>query len=166
MQPVSTVGLFCEDIREEKSGQDTLIGILPDNVNIAPIPGHHPLGGMPLFPKLALYVRVHFDVGDKPRDISLKLINTDSRTISEGGWSQAVIDKAFSDAKNDQTPIVGLIQKIIIAPFPIAGSGKVLAVAIVNGVEHVAAVMNVTVLGATASAPPASQSPSAAPASS
>jgi hypothetical protein len=164
MQPVSAVGLFCEDIREEKSNQDTLVGILPDNVNI--VSGRQPSGGMPPLPKLALYLRVHFDVADKPKEISVKLINTDSTIIMTGRWEPDLIEKAFNDAKNNQLPTVGFIQKMVIAPFPVTVPGKVLAVAIVNGVEHIAAVINVTVHGATASGPPTSQSSSDAQASS
>jgi hypothetical protein len=33
------IGVFCEDAREEKSGQFSLIGLLPDNVNFSGSPG-------------------------------------------------------------------------------------------------------------------------------
>jgi len=33
-QPVSAIAVFCEDIREEKSRQDIIIGVFPDNLNL------------------------------------------------------------------------------------------------------------------------------------
>jgi hypothetical protein len=32
MIPVSAVCVFCEDLREDKSGQDIIIGTFPDNL--------------------------------------------------------------------------------------------------------------------------------------
>ena len=34
MTAVNVMALFCEDIREEKDGVVSLIGIIPDNVNV------------------------------------------------------------------------------------------------------------------------------------
>jgi hypothetical protein len=155
MLPVSIVGVFCEDIREEKSGQDTLIGLLPDNLNVAALPGFLQ-GGTPIFPKLGLYVRAHLE--KKPKTISVTLFNTDGSVVISGGWESHMLDRAFNDAKQNQLPLVGLIQKIVVSPLPLPRSGKILAVATVNDVEHIVAALNVIVSHANASALPVSQS--------
>lgn len=166
MQPASIVGIFCEDIREERSDQNTIIGALPDNLQMAPTSGLPEMGAVPLFPRLGLYLRAHFDPDDKPSELSVRIVNTDGKVLVNGGWDQAVLDKAFADAKNKQMPIVGLIFKAVAGPIPILANGRIVAIATVNGTERIAAILNVTLLDATASAPPASQSPDAAPASS
>src|SRR3954452_971566 len=98
MQPVSVVAFFCEDIREEKSGQDIIIGVFPDNLNLTPS-GPSEGAGTTVITKLGLYVRLHFDVNDTPpRQISARLVNADGTDIQLPGWTPEIIKKAFSDA--------------------------------------------------------------------
>lgn len=162
MQPSSVVGLFCEDIREEKSGQDTLIGILPDNMQLSPHPSAPHQEGIPLFPKLGLYVRIHLDIDHKPSECTLRVRNTDGSLMAVGSWDQHVIDRAFNDAKQNQMPYVGLIQKMIMSPLPIPSSGKIVATVLLENREYIAATLNVIVSYPTASAPPVLQSASGA----
>src|SRR5262245_1416449 len=61
----SVIALFCEDIREEKSGQDTIIGILPDALNVPQFPG--------ALPKLGIYVRFHLNAESEFRSIRTRL---------------------------------------------------------------------------------------------
>jgi hypothetical protein len=155
MQPVSVVAIFCEDIREEKSGQDTIVGILPDNLTIsAPVPSV----GTALIPKLGLYLRVHFDVKDRPKGLSIRLLSPSDNVVAQSEWQQSVIDKAFDDSAANKMPLVGLIQKLVASPFPVPQAGKIIAIATINGSDYVAGALNVIFPSATASAPPAEQS--------
>ena len=45
--------ILCEDIRDERSGTETLVGVLPDNVAIR--------GPRGVMPKLAVYLRIQID---------------------------------------------------------------------------------------------------------
>src|SRR4051794_5934383 len=98
----SAIALFCEDIREEKTGQDTLIGILPDNVRVPSFPG--------AMPKVCVYLRINL-----PRDTAIR--RAKSRLDLPDGTSFAmanldeVLDQAKQGATTHDTPYLGLISK-------------------------------------------------------
>jgi len=103
--------------------------------------------------KLGLYLRISLDPnGQKPKALSGKVVFSDGSTAAESSWEQPVIDKAFSDAKANEMPIVGLILKICGGPFFLPGSGKITAMANIDGTEYLAGVLNV-VISPSASAP-------------
>jgi hypothetical protein len=73
----SAVCIFCEDIREEKSGQDTIVGTLPDNLLINPPPPKLQ-DAKALMPKLGMYLRINLLADqDQPKAVSAKVLNTD-----------------------------------------------------------------------------------------
>ena len=151
MQAVSVIGLFCEDIREERTGQDILIGVLPDNLSVPSVPG--------ALPKLGLYVRVHLDADSKPPQIiTVKLINTDHSEIPIQAWTQTVIDKGFADAKINGLPIVGLILKVQMAPFKIPAEGKLFSQITIDGEDYIGSNLKIITTSANAPPQPASQS--------
>jgi hypothetical protein len=139
MIPVSAVCVFCEDLREDKSGQDIIIGTLPDN-----LVGQASLA---FLPRIGAYLRVHLDVErDIPKEISAKLLTTDGQLVAETMWDRSVVDKAFADSKTNHMPIVGLIFKVVVAPFPISTEGgKITALVIIDGVEYLAGAVNIVV---------------------
>src|SRR5262245_11854322 len=124
MQPFSAVAIFCEDIREEASGQNTIVGTLPDTLVLTgALPGH--ANDKVNLPRLGLYLRLNFDAqGDKPKQLSVKLINTNSQAIPLQGWSNETIEKAFADSRSNGTPLVGLILKMVVTPFVFPGAGR------------------------------------------
>jgi hypothetical protein len=152
----SVVSIFCEDIREEKTGQDTIIGILPDNMLIPHIPG--------ALPKLCVYVRVHLDIENSPQIISASLLNSDGAELALQTWEKSVIDKAFSDAKANAMPVVGLVLKAVMGPFPISAIGKIVSKLRIDDVEFVGGALNLIFSGRTESVPQPSQSEPTAPA--
>jgi hypothetical protein len=154
MQSFSAIGIFCEDIRQEQSGQDIIIGTFPDNVNIPSEPAS--TGATTVFPKLGLYVRVNFDVGGAPPTrVSVRLELPDGSSMAADGWDDNTIRKAFSDAKANQMPLVGLILKFVFTPFPIRQDGKLTAIVNVDGSDYVAGAINLIAKSANASAPSA-----------
>jgi hypothetical protein len=145
MQPMSAVAIFCEDIREEASGQNSIVGTLPDNLTLAAAQPPQE-NARPLFPKLGLYLRINFDAnGEPPRDLSVRLINTDGEPHPLQGWSRETVDKAFADSRENGMPVVGLILTVVAAPFIFPGAGKLMAVVNVDGADHIAGAMNVIV---------------------
>jgi hypothetical protein len=147
MIPFSAVCVFCEDIREEKSGQDTIVGTLPDNLIAARSPCVVSPNARPVLPRLGIYLRIHLDAQqDAPKEISAKLINAEGQVIADSAWERSVVDRTFADAKANHMPLVGLIFKVVIAPFPITPEGgKITAMSIVDGVERVAGALNIIV---------------------
>jgi hypothetical protein len=134
-QSTSFVGLFCEDIREEKSGQDTIIGVFPDNFAVTSVPV--------LIPKLALYIRLNFDAPNLPTNISLQLTMDNKEDISLGNMPLEIIEKGKTEADTNEMPFVGLIFKGIIAPFQIQSFGKIMAIVTVDGKDNICGALNI-----------------------
>lgn len=139
MQAVSAVCIFCEDIRQERSGQDTLVGTLPDTVEMSALPIN--------FPKFAIYLRIHLDVDRQPREISAKVLNTNGSEISAATWDQTLLDTAFAGSRANELPIVGLIFKSFVSPLIITSAGKIVATATIDGIDYVAGSLRVTLNG-------------------
>ena len=159
MQNVSVVALFCDDVREEKSGQDTVIGVMPDSLTLHGIPAAREKG-TPALPKLSLYVRIVFDAkATTPKSIDAKMATVDGKPIVEVEWDEAVVAKAFKDANDAGRPIVGLVAKIVGGPFVIPQSTSLLGIITIDGQEHIGGILNLIL--PTASEQPASQSPPA-----
>lgn len=140
MAHVSIIALFCEDIREEKSGVNTLIGILPDNVNMPNIPG--------AFPKLGLYVRAHIDLDLKPNVtdliLSFKFPNGAEQEINRIPRNDIL--REMENVKGGGT-YVGFVMAIIAGSFAIPAAGIIQVVAQFAGEEHICGRMNVEALG-------------------
>ena len=134
MRPISIIGLFCEDIREEKSGQDTLVGVLPDNIGVKNLPG--------ALAKLGIYIRIQLD-----RDTDHQTIRTRIKIPERPNIEFASLDHLISDAQTQAEangmPFAGLIAKGIVAPFQISALGKIEAIVEIDGTEYVCGALNV-----------------------
>jgi hypothetical protein len=157
MQPPSVIGVFCEDVREEKTGQDTIIGILPDQVGLSEIPGS--MG------KFGIYLRLHLDAaGPKPKSIQGRLIDPSGKEIALPRWSDETIQRGFSEAAKSGIPLVGLLMKVVFGALHVPQEGLFRVVVNLDGTDFLAANFKAS-LGSppNASAPPPLQSPPAAP---
>jgi len=137
MLPVSIVGFFCEDIREEKAGTDTIIGIMPDNVNVRSIPC--------VFPKLGIYIRIHLDPAHDPGEIQLKLALPDGSEFSLGRFEASLVTNSIDTARAGGGPLAGLISRAVASPFRIPAAGRIRAIVTVKGTEYIAAALNVQI---------------------
>jgi hypothetical protein len=137
MIPVSVIGLFCEDIREEKSGQSTLIGILPDNLAIAQIPL--------VLPKLGIYLRVHFDAKIDIGPVKVRIAVPNGPTLEIGTIAQELVSQTRIDAQAKRLPYAGAILQGVMGSFFVPTAGAVQAFANIEGEDHLAAVINVVV---------------------
>jgi hypothetical protein len=135
IQSTSFVGLFCEDIREEKSGQDTIVGVLPDNFAVPSTPV--------LLPKLAVYFRANWDPSNLPSNVSLKLEVPNQPDINLGNMHSEIIEKGKQEADVKGMPFVGLVFKGIISPFRIQSFGKIVAIVTVDGEDSVCGALNI-----------------------
>jgi hypothetical protein len=121
MQGISVVGLFCEDIREERAGTDTIIGILPDNINFPQWPA--------FFPKLCLYVRIHVIPSFEPGQISVHLVMPDGTEPGKIDLDPDLVKKTREAALASKAPTAGFISKFVMSPLQLSGPGRIQAVA-------------------------------------
>ena len=129
------VGLFCEDIREEKTGVDTLVGILPDNLNVTVMPG--------LLPKLCVYLRIHIDVNADVRSITAVLRLPPSTDKSLGGFESHFIKETQEDSRKKGAPLAGFIIKAVGGAMNIPAPGRLLAIVKINDEEVVCGSLNI-----------------------
>lgn len=151
MIPVSVVGVFCEDIREEKSGQDTIIGTLPDNVNMPNVPN--------IFSRLGLYGRIHLDANAPiPKNIVPRLVAPDGNEVGLPNWQQGIVDQAFVDAKANGFPLVGLILRVAFMNVPVPKTGLFTFKVTIDDTEYIGANLRIVTGPSTAPVQPVSQS--------
>jgi len=149
------VGFFCEDLRPETAGTETIVGVLPDNMIVPGVPG--------AIPKLAIYLRIQIDMHEAPELITVTLKAPWGETIPLGKTDKVLIEKAQQAAKDSNLPIAGIVMRAMLSPFGVQGYGLITAVAEFGGAERVCAMLNIRPpdpVSATASEPPAAQSSS------
>ncbi len=135
---LNAIGLFCEDIREEKSGQVTLIGILPDNVNVPPAPDN----AKAILPKLGLYVRVHLGMDDEPGPMTIKLVFPDDSELMLGNFEPNLIATAKRQAQERRLPIAGLVSHAVLSGLQASVPARIMAILESAGERRTLAVLN------------------------
>jgi hypothetical protein len=128
------IGLFCEDIREEKQGTDTLIGVMPDNM-VLPSP-------FPIFlAKLALYVRLNLSSESTTESIIVSMRFPNGNVAQIANFDTAAIQKAKLEAVGK--PWAGLIAKVIFGGVQIGQDGNFEALVIFDGETSVCGFLSV-----------------------
>lgn len=150
---ISVVGFFCEDIRQEASGQVSIVGILPDNITVPPQPKDTAL----VLPKLGLYVRLRFGLDDDLGIISLDLVFPDGERRRHSEIPEELITRAKKQAREQGLPTAGLFHQSVFEGFHTSKAGLFYCVACFNGNEIVCAILNTI----EATIPTSSQQPSA-----
>jgi hypothetical protein len=153
MKGWTAIGVFCEDIREEKSGTETLVGVLPDNMG-TDFPA--------VLPKLCVYIRVHVSIDIEYKMISARMTLLDKRDQSMGSFDANFIKQTQAESRKNGASFSGFIFRALAAIFPIAGPGRLVLTAKVDDEEIVCGSLNIASPPAIASSPPAGQSPTAA----
>jgi hypothetical protein len=116
------ISLFCEDIREEKAGTVTIIGIYTDNITVTVAPFN--------FAKLAVYTRISFPVtAALPKAIALRLIATDGKEVALASFDQGLIAKAQKESLEKGAANAGLIGSAVLVPFTVRQPGRMNVVA-------------------------------------
>jgi hypothetical protein len=144
MYPTSAIALFCDDIRKEESGQLTLVGVMSDNIRLAP--PHEPSPGegqtyVRFIPKLGIYLRVNFDVRRDPRPVVIKVTMPDGEVILEAPIDDATITKAI-ETRDRGNPVGGIIQHLIMAGVPLKKLGRMTAEITADGQTYLAGFLN------------------------
>lgn len=140
----SAIGLFCEDIRDERLGTTSLVGVLPDNVALPAFPF--------LFPKIAVYVRFRLDATLPPPALACKLVTVDGTEFILGEYDSEAIAPHFNAAIAAESPIVGFLMNGFFLQLSVPKAGRFVLVAAIDGESFIAGTLNVV---ATDPVPPA-----------
>jgi hypothetical protein len=108
--PTSVIAIFCEDIREDKSGQLSLIGILGDNVGVPPLP-EDAKNFAGTIPKLFVYIRISFDVSEELGPISIRMILPNGSSVPAGNVEQKTVEQARA-TREKGNPVAGIVLRI------------------------------------------------------
>jgi hypothetical protein len=147
--PWNIVGVFCEDIREEKTGH-TIIGIFPDNLEVPQMPG--------ALPKLGIYVRCHLDPAADVGEVSLKMKFPDGQEVPLAKFDEAAVKKTQADTRAKGTPLCGLVLIAVAGMVQLREPGRILAIVTIRDEEVLAAAIHFQLAATpspTASLPPA-----------
>lgn len=95
------LSLFCEDIRQEKTGQECLIGTLPDIVAVP-----HTAEGQAAVVKICIYTKVYFSSDEEPEAFQIRTIDSAGTVIGTAYVSRELVERAY--AVRGETPFYGL----------------------------------------------------------
>jgi len=127
MNPTSVIALFCDDIRVEQSGALILIGVLSDNIAVPrddpPPPTEKGETFVRVLPRLAIYVRVNFDVSAELGAVKVKITLPDGAVIHDEEIDEKTIEQARATKKKGN-PMAGLMQRLQFGNLPIAKLGR------------------------------------------
>jgi hypothetical protein len=135
-RPSNIVGLFCEDIREEKFGH-TIIGIFPDNMNVSALPC--------ALPKLGIYIRCHIDPLTEIGSISAKLKFADGEEIPLAEFNEAAVKKTQTETREKGTPLAGFIMIAVAMMVQVKQAGLISALVKIGDDEILATTLNIQI---------------------
>jgi hypothetical protein len=130
---ISVVALFCSDVREEKAGTVTIVGVFPDNMNVSKVPA--------ALPKLCVYVRMHVHVDFDPGPLFTRIV-MDGQEVSRSDVQDELIQTTRAKGKAMGRSFIGLISTFAMSPLPIAKAGQIQALVTAGGKEYVAGSLN------------------------
>jgi hypothetical protein len=125
------ISLFCDDIREERSGADTIVGVYPDNLSLPHIPS--------VIPKFGIYTRLYFEKSENtPKIIAAHLkLSWSDEIINIGDFGGIQLQNAFDEADKDKRKRVGIIMKAMLAGFAVTKTGSIDVILNIDGKEVV-----------------------------
>jgi len=137
MRDISIVALFCEDIREEKAGTETIVGVFPDNLRLPRVPG--------VFPKMCVYVRTHIRAEFDAGPFFIRIIMPGGKELSRSEARTEMVNEVREKARSKGAPYAGFISKFVVAPLEVTEAGRIQAVVTIGGQEYVVGGLNLEV---------------------
>ncbi|WCT75926.1 DUF6941 family protein [Novosphingobium humi] len=119
MTQISAFGIFCEDVREEKSGGTTIVGATLDNVYLPGFPG--------MLAKFALFARLNLPLDAQAHAAHIYITMPDGNRVLVGHVPEDAVATAIEDARRNEAPFAGIITHMIAAPFPLDKPSRVTA---------------------------------------
>lgn len=134
MNDISIVALFCSDVRQERGGTETIVGVFPDNVDVPSIPSG--------FTQLCVYVRMHVRPSFCPTKIITRLVLPDGSELDRSEMEMGLFERSREKAVAGKSAYFGLIARFVMAPMPITQEGRLQAIVSVDGKDHIAGALN------------------------
>ena len=160
---INTMVLFCEDIREEKGDIFTLVGILPDTVNLraSKVDGNENISGgvNKVLTKLCVYARINFDPRADVGEPKVQISTPDGTVLAHTVVQEALIAKAKQNAIDRGNLQSGIIVRLVLTAFQPPPEGIIKAEVVIKGHSRLAGFLNFK----RASEPSTSSSESAPP---
>jgi hypothetical protein len=142
MNPPSAVAIFCEDIRDEKAGGLSLIGVVGDNVGVPALAEGVPQEYQAILPKLCMYLRVNFDAENDPGEITVIIILPDGTVASQNVIAKEIIDQARATRLRGN-PVAGLVTRLVMGNIAIPKTfGRITATVTIGSQVYVAGTVN------------------------
>lgn len=114
---INATAIFCEDIRAEKSGTETIVGVFPDNINVPSFPG--------MMPKLGVYVRIHVPTDEDLRSVRIELVDADEDQSVLADIDEDFLVNARKQSESAGQSYIGMIVRSVMSPFPVQRSGRI-----------------------------------------
>lgn len=121
IQALAATAIFAEDLRQEASGQVTIVGVLPDNLE-----AEFPQGsGDAMFPKLSVYTRTMIDI-DKfdGSNVRCFLQSPSGNTIFDFTAESAVLLGEAAKGKAQGASYLTVIHQAVLTPFNFSEAGR------------------------------------------
>lgn len=125
MMKFSATSIFCHDIREEKAGTETLVGVLPDNINVPAVPSR--------LPQLCSYTRIIMLPPFDQVDVSAALLSQDGSEFFRNSIDKEILKKAHEEAAEAGAPMATIVSRIVAAPMEFKEVGRMIVRVEVDG---------------------------------
>jgi hypothetical protein len=135
MSPRAVIAIFCEDVREEVGGTHSIIGVMPDNIEVASFPG--------MLPKLAIYIRISLGLDVNVGSLAFKLRFPDGAEKPLGAFDTDELRRQQELTRSQGGPKVGLIVKAVAQGLKLQAAGRILIIADIAGEEEVCGSLNI-----------------------
>jgi hypothetical protein len=124
MEGISAFALFCEDVRREASGKETLIGVMADVMTFPAFPAR--------VRRIQVYFRIRFEVGKKYNQIIVPTLEWDGKPVDRDSPEPLpveMIERSLIGAeKRKLSYATAAIRVRLDEPLPVQSPGKILAI--------------------------------------
>lgn len=135
--PCSAVAMFAEDLRDEQAGTHSLIGIMPDNIEVQSMPG--------MMTKLAVYTRINFSPDTMPDRLEVLLrVTGDGSILNLSIIPREILQQSVADTMAKNGPLVTIINRTVAAALVIPHPDRLESVVKWNDEEIIAGSLNIT----------------------
>lgn len=141
---LSAISLFCEDIREEKNGALTIVGVMSDNVEF-----NSPekiSSQVPALSKLGIYTRILLPSFYEPTIITVHLKFPDGKEVDFPSFSKEFVESTLNDGRASNKPFSFLVSQAIAIPFVIEQEGRVTVIVRAPAVELISGQLIIRVI--------------------
>jgi len=115
--PFDVLTIFAEDFREEIAGTNSLIGIIPDNIEVPAFPGN--------LMKLVFYTRAHVPTEVQLSDLSIHVMLIDGTEMLLLEVDRDLLRTSRQTSIDEARPHYGIISHATMSPVPVHSAGQV-----------------------------------------